>query len=174
MLKYFITINFKIQRKKDFKILFYLLLLIIFTLNSCESLLQYNGNVYNYNHEPIQNAKISLIIGKIDTVQKMGEILDTISIEKRRELRKKGIKDNFRHNTKGQMYEPIPLYTDKNGYFKTRTIWFQCGFKCPDYKILVEKDNLKKVFPIKEVIKNDSLQFNFYGKQSPRNLSLFL
>jgi predicted HTH domain antitoxin len=158
--------------KKQLLISVYLFL-ITCVLNSCESLLNYGGHVYNSNNEPIQDAKISLIIGRIDTVEKMGEILDTVSIEKRKELRKKGIKDNFGYNINGKMSEPIALYTDKNGYFKTRTIWFGCAFKCPDYKILVEKGDVIKVFPLKDEIKKDTLPFKLRSRQET-NLSLFL
>lgn len=160
------------NRKIELKKTFYLLLLA-FALSSCESLLHYSGNVYNLQNEPVQDAKISLIIGRIDTVQKMGEVLDTISVEQRKELRKKGIKDHLTFNIHRQMSEPIALYTDKNGYFKTRTIWFGCIFKCPDYKILVQKGDVIKVFPLKSEIKKDSLLLNFRSRRETA-LSLFL
>ena len=128
------------------------------TFFSCEAFLRYSGNVYNTNNEPLKDAKISLIIGKKDTIKRMGEILDTISVEKRIELRKKGIKDNLKYNPYGQVYEPIILLTDKEGYFKTRTVLFGCGFKCPEVKILIEKNNLKKVLPIEKDTKRDSLK----------------
>jgi hypothetical protein len=162
--------NFKIRRKKDFKIIF-CLVLMAFALNSCEAYLHYRGNVYNNKNEPVENAKISLIIGRIDTIQKMGEKFDTISIEQRKALRKKGVKDNFRYTYDG-ISEPVILYTDKNGYFKTKTIFFGCGFKCPDFKLLVEKDNLKKIFPVKDFIKKDSLSSLLV--KEPEKLSLSL
>ena len=129
-----------------------------FTFMSCEAFLRYSGNVYNSKNEPIQDAKIYLIIGKKDTVKRMGEILDTISVEKRMELRKKGIKDKLKYNPNGQVYEPIILLTDKDGHFKTRTVLFGCGFKCPNVKILIEKNNLRKVLPIEHDTKRDSLK----------------
>ena len=133
-------------------------LLVIIIFNSCEAFLKYSGNVYNSQNEPLQNARVSLIIGKRDTVKRMGEILDTISVENRMKLRKSGIKDDLKYNSNGQIYEPTILYTDKNGFFKTRTVLFGCGFKCPDVKILVEKDNQKKVLAIERFTKRDSLQ----------------
>ena len=48
--------------------------------------------------------------------------------------------------------------TGKDGRRKTRTVLFGCGFKCPDVKILVEKDNQKKVLAIERFTKRDSLQ----------------
>ena len=154
---------------------FFYLLLITFALSSCESLLQYTGNVYNDKNEPIENAKISLIIGKRDTVQKMGEIMDTVSIAQRKTLRKKGIKDNFRYSMSRGLSEPKILFTDKNGYFETRTLWMGCGFSnCPKVKILVEKDHIVKAFPVeelKEEVIKDSLRPYFVKE---RKLSIFL
>ncbi|WP_415326374.1 hypothetical protein [Chryseobacterium sp. MMS23-Vi53] len=151
------------------------LLLITFALSSCESLLHYTGNVYNDKNEPIENAKISLIIGKRDTVQKMGEIMDSVSLAQRKALRKKGIKDNFKYSMSGGLSESKILFTDKNGHFETRTLWMGCGFSnCPKVKILVEKDHIIKAFPIeelkKEVIK-DSLRPHFIKE---KKLSIFL
>ncbi|PIF44851.1 hypothetical protein CLU96_1847 [Chryseobacterium sp. 52] len=168
--------NFKIDLKRDSKIIFGLFL-IIFTLNSCEAFLQYSGNVYNDKNEPIQEAKISLIIEKRDTVKSMAEKFDTISIAARKDLRKKGVKDNFIYTSRG-LAEPVPLHTDKNGYFDTRSILVSCLFKCPNVKILVQKDKVIKAFSIEELkkveIKNDSLQHDFFKKNSSTKLSIFL
>lgn len=128
------------------------LLLSTFALSSCETLLHYTGNVYNDKNEPIENAKISLIIGKRDTVQKMGEIMDTVSIAQRKALRKKGIKDNFKSRMGEGLSEPKILFTDKNGHFNTRTLWMGCGFSdCPKVKILIEKNHITKAYPIEEL-----------------------
>lgn len=150
-------------------------MLLTFALSSCESLLHYSGNVYNLQNEPVQDAKISLIIGRTDTVQKMGEIMDTVSLVQRKKLRKKGIKDNFKYSMSGGLSEPKILFTDKNGYFETRTLWMGCGFSdCPKVKILVEKDHIIKAFPIEELkveVIKDSLRTGFIKKSK---LSIFL
>jgi hypothetical protein len=163
--------------KKQFKIIF-CLFLVTFTLNSCETLLHYKGNVYNDKNEPVENAKISLIIGKRDTMRKMGEILDTISIAQRKELRRKGIKDNFTSRMGEGLSEPKILFTDKSGHFETRTLWLGCGFSnCQEVKILVEKDGLIKTFLaedlIKEEMKKDTLSVGFRFRK-PKDLSLVL
>ncbi len=151
------------------------LLSAAFLLNSCETLLHYEGNVYNEKNEPLKNAKISLIVGKRDTVKKMGETFDTISIAQRKQLRRTGIKDNFIYSMDGGLSEPKILYTDKNGYFETRTLWMGCGFShCPKVKILIEKDHIVKAFPIEELkvdVIKDSLSPYLIRE---RKLSIFL
>ncbi len=126
-------------------------------LTSCESLIRFNGNVYNSENEPISDAKITVLLRKNDTIKKVGFELDTILSEEREKLRKKGIKDDFYINAMGEYYKPKILFTDKNGFFNTRTILIPCGFKCPKVNLIVEKENNKKVILLDNKLKRDSM-----------------
>ncbi|KAA0128551.1 hypothetical protein FY557_08195 [Chryseobacterium sp. SN22] len=153
------------------------LLIITCALSSCEAFLKYQGNVYNSKNEPVENARISLILQKKYKFEYMSERLDTLSSAERKKLRKKGIKDNFRYTYRG-LVEPVPLYTDKNEYFETRSILVGCPFKCPKAAIQVEKDTVVKIFPIEEPketeYNNDSLSLRNFRERPPKKLSLVL
>lgn len=129
----------------------------LISLISCESLIRFNGNVYNSKNEPISDAKITVLLRKNDTIKKVGFELDTILSEEREKLRKKGIKDDFYINAMGEYYKPKVLFTDKNGFFSTRTILIPCGFKCPKVNLIVEKEKNKKVILLDNKLKRDSM-----------------
>ncbi|MGV0936200.1 hypothetical protein [Empedobacter falsenii] len=129
----------------------------LISLISCESFIRFNGNVYNSENEPISDAKITVLLRKNDTIKKVGFELDTILSEEREKLRKKGIKDDFYINAMGDYYKPKVLFTDKNGFFSTRTILIPCGFKCPKVNLIVEKENNKKVILLDNKLKRDSM-----------------
>ncbi|MDH0658638.1 MULTISPECIES: hypothetical protein [unclassified Empedobacter] len=129
----------------------------LISLISCESFIRFNGNVYNSENEPISDAKITVLLRKNDTIKKVGFELDTILSEEREKLRKKGIKDDFYINAMGEYYKPKVLFTDKNGFFNTRTILIPCGFKCPKVNLIVEKENNKKVILLDNKLKRDSM-----------------
>ncbi|MDM1547947.1 hypothetical protein HX096_08760 [Empedobacter falsenii] len=129
----------------------------LISLISCESLIRFNGNVYNSENEPISDAKITVLLRKNDTIKKVGFELDTILSEEREKLRKKGIKDDFYINAMGEYYKPKVLFTDKNGFFITRTILIPCGFKCPKVNLIVEKEKNKKVILLDNKLKRDSM-----------------
>ena len=84
--------------------------------------------------------------------------MDTILSEEREKLRKNGIKDDFYINAMGEYYKPKVLFTDKNGFFKTRTILIPCGFKCPKVNLIVEKEKNKKVILLDNKLKRDSMK----------------
>ena len=130
----------------------------LISLISCESFIRFNGNVYNSENEPISDAKITVLLRKNDTIKKVGFELDTILSEEREKLRKKGIKDDFYINAMGEYYKPKVLFTDKNGFFNTRTILIPCGFKCPKVNLIVEKENNKKVILLDNKLKRDSMK----------------
>ncbi len=129
----------------------------LISLISCESFIRFNGNVYNSENESISDAKITVLLRKNDTIKKVGFELDTILSEEREKLRKKGIKDDFYINAMGEYYKPKVLFTDKNGFFSTRTILIPCGFKCPKVNLIVEKENNKKVILLDNKLKRDSM-----------------
>ncbi|MGV0920534.1 hypothetical protein ACTS94_09165 [Empedobacter falsenii] len=129
----------------------------LISLISCESFIRFNGNVYNSENEPISDAKITVLLRKKDTIKKVGFELDTILSEEREKLRKKGIKDDFYINAMGEYYKPKVLFTDKNGFFNTRTILIPCGFKCPKVNLIVEKEKNKKVILLDNKLKRDSM-----------------
>ena len=129
----------------------------LISLISCESFIRFNGNVYNSENEPISDAKITVLLRKNDTIKKVGFELDTILSEEREKLRKNGIKDDFYINAMGEYYKPKVLFTDKNGFFSTRTILIPCGFKCPKVNLIVEKENNKKVILLDNKLKRDSM-----------------
>ena len=129
----------------------------LISLISCESFIRFNGNVYNSENEPISDAKITVLLRKNDTIKKVGFELDTILSEEREKLRKNGIKDDFYINAMGEYYKPKVLFTDKNGFFNTRTILIPCGFKCPKVNLIVEKENNKKVILLDNKLKRDSM-----------------
>ncbi|MDM1063117.1 hypothetical protein HXZ62_11200 [Empedobacter falsenii] len=129
----------------------------LISLISCESFIRFNGNVYNSENEPISDAKITVLLRKNDTIKKVGFELDTILSEEREKLRKKGIKDDFYINAMGEYYKPKVLFTDKNGFFSTRTILIPCGFKCPKVNLIVEKEKNKKVILLDNKLKRDSM-----------------
>ena len=129
----------------------------LISLISCESFIRFNGNVYNFENEPISDAKITVLLRKNDTIKKVGFELDTILSEEREKLRKNGIKDDFYINAMGEYYKPKVLFTDKNGFFKTRTILIPCGFKCPKVNLIVEKEKNKKVILLDNKLKRDSM-----------------
>ena len=129
----------------------------LISLISCESFIRFNGNVYNSENEPISDAKITVLLRKNDTIKKVGFELDTILSEEREKLRKNGIKDDFYINAMGEYYKPKVLFTDKNGFFKTRTILIPCGFKCPKVNLIVEKEKNKKVILLDNKLKRDSM-----------------
>ncbi|MDM1298478.1 hypothetical protein HXZ94_08165 [Empedobacter falsenii] len=129
----------------------------LISLISCESFIRFNGNVYNSENEPISDAKITVLLRKNDTLKKVGFELDTILSEEREKLRKKGIKDDFYINAMGEYYKPKVLFTDKNGFFSTRTILIPCGFKCPKVNLIVEKEKNKKVILLDNKLKRDSM-----------------
>ena len=130
----------------------------LISLISCESFIRFNGNVYNSENEPISDAKITVLLRKNDTIKKVGFELDTILSEEREKLRKNGIKDDFYINAMGEYYKPKVLFTDKNGFFKTRTILIPCGFKCPKVNLIVEKEKNKKVILLDNKLKRDSMK----------------
>ena len=130
----------------------------LISLISCESFIRFNGNVYNFENEPISDAKITVLLRKNDTIKKVGFELDTILSEEREKLRKNGIKDDFYINAMGEYYKPKVLFTDKNGFFKTRTILIPCGFKCPKVNLIVEKEKNKKVILLDNKLKRDSMK----------------
>ena len=130
----------------------------LISLISCESFIRFNGNVYNSENEPISDAKITVLLRKNDTIKKVGFELDTILSEEREKLRKNGIKDDFYNNAMGEYYKPKVLFTDKNGFFKTRTILIPCGFKCPKVNLIVEKEKNKKVILLDNKLKRDSMK----------------
>ena len=130
----------------------------LISLISCESFIRFNGNVYNTENEPITDAKITVLLRKNDTIKKVGFELDTILSEEREKLRKNGIKDDFYINAMGEYYKPKVLFTDKNGFFKTRTILIPCGFKCPKVNLIVEKEKNKKVILLDNKLKRDSMK----------------
>lgn len=127
----------------------------IISLISCESIIRFKGNVYNSENEPISNAKITVLLRKNDTIKKVGFILDTIPVEERDKLRKKGTKDDLYINAIGEYYKPKILFTDKNGFFNTRTILIPCGFKCPKVNLIVEKEKNKKVILLNNKLDRD-------------------
>lgn len=128
------SLKFKIQGfMKIFK--FILLLVISVFLISCEAFLRFNGNVYNSKNEPISNAKITMIVNK-NKIEKIA--FDTISSENKS--------------------EPQILYTDKNGYFKTRTVLVGCPFGCPKVQLMVEKDKTKKIILMDKDVRRDSMK----------------
>ena len=129
----------------------------LISLISCESFIRFNGNVYNFENEPISDAKITVLLRKNDTIKKVGFELDTILSEEREKLRKNGIKDDFYINAMGEYYKPKVLFTDKNGFFKTRTILIPCGFKCPKVNLIVKKKKNKKVILLDNKLKRDSM-----------------
>ncbi|HAR72874.1 MAG TPA: hypothetical protein DCR77_05630 [Flavobacteriaceae bacterium] len=130
----------------------------LISLISCESFIRFNGNVYNSENEPISDAKITVLLRKNDTIKKVGFELDTILSEEREKLRKNGIKDDFYINAMGEYYKPKVLFTDKNGFFNTRTILIPCGFKCPKVNLIVEKEKNKKVILLDNKLKRDSMK----------------
>jgi hypothetical protein len=146
-------------------------------LSSCEAVLHYEGNIYDHKNEPVENVYIALILNNKDTITEAGDKFDTISLAKRKELRKKGVKDNFRYTSKG-LSEPVRLYTDKNGYFTTTPFLVSCLFKCPKVKMLVQKDKLSKEFTIESLekihVKNDSIKRGSFRENISEKYLIFL
>lgn len=133
------------------------IVILFFSLTSCEAFLRFNGNVYDSKNKPIANAKITLLINK-RTIENIGSELDSVSIEKRNALRKSGIKDDLKVSLEGTYIRYKTLYTNENGYFKSQTILIGCGFGCPKVRLVIEKDSLKKVILMDNQTSRDSMK----------------
>lgn len=127
------------------------IVVILFCLTSCEAFLRFNGNVYDSSNKPIPNAKKR-------PIENIGSEQDSVSIERRNELRKSGIKDDLHVGLQGKYIRYKTLYTNESGYFKSQTILIGCGFGCPKVRLVVEKDSLKKVILMDNQTSRDSLK----------------
>lgn len=134
-------------------------LFAMFVLTSCEGFIHMQGYVYdNETKQPIENSQILLVLRGKDTLKNIQFEYDTVSYSRRMELRKAGVKDEYKnYNVGGLSKKPTVALTDMNGKFTIGSILVPCVPKCPTCRLVFIKDGYKQTIVKLNSMVSDSI-----------------
>jgi hypothetical protein len=117
-------------------------------LSSCDRWIMFHGIVHDKSGQPLQGVRVSLLV-RGDTTDyrsaSLAVIYDTIYADARKKLRKKGLSDDFIQSNGLRFYKPIPLYTNDQGLFASRTIMVPPMAPCPKCQLVFKKNGYKTI-----------------------------
>ncbi len=130
---------------------------------SCENALTVKGTVYsNDTKEPLKGARITFVLDS-EIIQKSQAETDTVPKDKRMEMRKQGIKDDYGPQIFGFGRYVIP-YTNDTGRFVVGSILLR---KYHNWKLIVSKEGYKTdTFGAEQVSDKYSGNFKIYLKKA--------
>lgn len=123
------------------RVTFIILFFISVALFSCETFIHVQGNVFDkQTNSPIDDVRALVIFRNKDTLKDVHFDYDTVPYNKRKFVRKQGVKDNYKSiplDSSDRYAKLVPALTDSVGYFKIGTLIVP-GFT--NYKVVFLKD----------------------------------
>jgi hypothetical protein len=130
-----------------------LITLLLAGLFSCEGIIHLQGTIVDARtNRPLDNVTV-----KLNDKANCQLKYDTLNREERKTLRRKGVKDNYRHYDAEGLSVPGPCTSDDNGFFWVGNFLVPCVPKCPTSKLTFEKEGYKTVTIISKALVADSL-----------------